>query len=110
MPRHAGDYNYRLKIQQPIYTTAASGQRTIVAWVDVVNAWANLEQLGGDETFGSDQRSQSQRVSFRIRFVTGITPQMHFLHRGQRYDIKSVEEAERRTELRLVAEVFEAET
>lgn len=110
MPSHAGEYNYRIKIQQAATSTAASGQRVTSAMTDVANPWARIEQQGGDETFGSDQRSQSQRTTFVIRYREGIIPTMFILHRGQLYDIKTVEEIERRTELRMVAEVFEAES
>lgn len=110
MPSHAGEYNYRIRIQQANYTKQPGGQRTITGYDEVALAWARIEQVGGDEAFGSDQRSQSQRTTFIIRYITGIIPKMFISHRGQLYDIKTVEEIERRTELRMVCEVFEAKT
>lgn len=109
MSQRAGKYEDRIAIQQAVYSTSASGQRQIVAWVDVCNPWAEREHQSGGESFGSDQRSQSQLVAFKIRYRRGIDPKMFVLYDGQRYDIKTVEEIERRETLRLVCEVFEAE-
>lgn len=105
----SGKLDQRGTIERPNELRGSSGQAiTSPTWVTFATLWFETEpsQAGG-EFFGDDKRSNVQRRVFRCRFVEGVTTKMRVNIRGEHYDIKAIEEPDRRRALRLVCEVRE---
>lgn len=69
------------------------------AWVTIAHVWAEVTFGSGGESFEADQTAARQRVTFRIRFRRGVSPEMRVVLDGNVYQVEDVAEPVRREEL-----------
>lgn len=95
-----GTLDRRITLQRPPVEAEvdAVGQPTD-AWVTVATVWAEVIFGGGSESFEADQTAARQRVTFRIRFRRGVSPEMRVVLDGNVYQVEDVAEPKRREEL-----------
>lgn len=85
------------RLDRPIeiqrYTTVAgtAGARTRT-WLKLADAWANVREIRGTETEKSDTDYPVLRVSFTVRDVSGVLPEMRVLHEGKYFEIIEIKE------------------
>lgn len=104
----AGPLDRRIQIQQAAITRAASGQE-IESWSTLATVWAELMQgSGGEDLEESTQRISARKVTWRIRYRSGITPKMRVIWDTHVYEVLDVAEHERRRWLHLMCEVVNA--
>lgn len=105
----SGRLDQRGTIDRPVELRGATGQAiTSPGWETHATLWFEAEpaQAGG-EFFANDKRANVQRQVFRCRWVDGVTTKMRVKIGDAVYDIKAIEEPDRRRSLRLVCEVRE---
>ena len=94
----------RIVIQQ---TTQAVGARGGIAdtWATFKIRWARVEPIGGAEGFTGDRERAARRVTFELRYTSGVTPKMRVSWDSRIFDILSVSNIdERNRELQLLTE------
>lgn len=105
----SGRLDQRGTIERPVELRGATGQAiTSSTWDTFVSRWFEAEpsQAGG-EFFGDDKRANVQRQVFKCRWVEGVTTKMRVRIGDAIFDIKAIEEPDRRRMLRLICEVRE---
>lgn len=79
----AGKLRHRVEIQA--VTEARDGHGGITrTWTTVVNRWAAIEPLSGQERFSAQQVNPELTHQVRLRYWSGLTPKHRFKH-GSRY-------------------------
>ena len=85
----AGKLRHRITIQE--YTTAANDFGEMVkTWATYVTVWGLIKPLTGDEKFTADQTTPGLSHEIRIRYKSGITPDMQLRFDGRTFGIVSV--------------------
>lgn len=99
----AGSLDRQITIQQASVTLDSYGQPS-ESWSTfaTVNAWKR--EPSARERFTSNQRVAQETVTFRTRYLDGVTPKMRISYDGRTYDILGVTELGRRDGLDLYAE------
>lgn len=90
----AGTLRHKVTIQKLDGTLDAAGQEN-QTWVDVVQAWAAIEPLRGDERFTAQQEVAQVTTRIRTRFLdlgldpVGVRPKMRvkFIDLAQNPDL-----------------------
>lgn len=90
----AGALSRRIKVQSRAGTQDALGQ-PVETWSDTLSAWADVRTRGGLETIRDDREQPVGKVSFRIRYRTGITTAQRVVFNGVNYAITAVLHDER---------------
>lgn len=86
-----GRLNKRVKIQRPVYNTAAgSGEQSILRWDNVAEVWATVEPFSGREYFAAAQTQSSVTHKITIRYRSGIDQTMRVLFKERQFYIESV--------------------
>lgn len=83
----AGRLNNRVTIQQPGSNKDAYGHATKETWADVVTVWAEVKPVTGRERWASDHVANTSTVAIKIRYRTGIKPEMRVIHGSHTYQI-----------------------
>lgn len=84
-----GQLRHRVTIQAKTITRGTDGS-VIESWADTATVWAAVEPLTGREYWAAQQINAERTVKFRIRYRSGITPQMRISYSSRTFDIKSV--------------------
>jgi SPP1 family predicted phage head-tail adaptor len=76
-------------------------------WRDVIaRAWVGIEPLSGTELFRAQQVNPEITTRIRMRYRTGIRPDMRVVYRSKAYEVLAVIDVEARgRELELLAKV-----
>lgn len=85
----AGWLRHRIKIQKLTETRSASGQVNR-DWEDYLSAWASIEPLRGREYLQGKQADASVDHRIRMRYRSGITPDMQVVFGSRKFEIVSV--------------------
>ncbi len=85
----AGRLSERIAIEQKSVTRAANGEE-VVTWTTYATTWAEVTPLRGREFFAAAQMQDSIDYRIRIRYRSGVVPQMRIMWRGTPLDIVSV--------------------
>ena len=98
----AGKLRHRVTIQQNTPTRDSFGAE-VESWSDVTTIWAAVEPLQGREFFDAQAVNPETTTRIRIRYRSGIVPEMRVAWGSHTYDIQSVIEPEsNRRELHLL--------
>lgn len=101
--RDPGQMQDRLLLERPVKTPDATGGES-VTWATVRTVWARRLSEKGVETFAGAALLGKVEAGFAIRYwpAHGLDQEHRFTHAGRVYNISSVVESERRTELVLL--------
>jgi SPP1 family predicted phage head-tail adaptor len=103
MAMRAGKLRHRVTIQEDQGTTQDSLGQEIEDWQDVATVWAAVEPLQGREFLEAKQLQAEVTTRIRIRYRSGIEPEMRVVWGSHTYDVVSVVELEsRRQEIELM--------
>ena len=98
-----GAMRERFTLEQAI-RTADGGGGAAVTWEAVVELWAHVRPITGDERLRHDQLSGRLTHEVWIRYRAGVTPAMRFRQDTRIYDIVAAVEVERRRRLKCLCE------
>lgn len=59
-------------------------------WVDVARSWASINPISGKEIFAAETVSSEITHKIKIRYRSGITPDMRIVFNGRIFEIKSI--------------------
>ena len=85
----AGRMRRKITIESDTPTQNTYGE-PIESWSTYATVWASVEPLNGREYFNSQQTAAEISTRFRIRYKSGITPDMRVVLDSNNYDIRSI--------------------
>ena len=85
----SGRLRHRVVIQEVDPTADSLGQ-PVPAWTEVATVWGSVEPLQGREFFAAQQVNADTTVRIRLRYRSGITPDMRISWDGRIYNILSI--------------------
>jgi SPP1 family predicted phage head-tail adaptor len=97
----AGPLRQRVTIKDKSVSQNTYGEE-VITWTDVDTVWAAVEPLSGREFLEGKQITAEVSTRIRIRYRSGITPEMQVVFGSITYDIHSIihiEEREREIHL-----------
>ena len=97
----AGPLRQRVTIQEKSALQNNYGEE-VITWTDLATVWAEVEPLSGREFLEVKQITAEVSTRIRIRYRSGITPEMRIEFGSIVYDIHSIihiEEREREIHL-----------
>ena len=105
----AAKYDRVLTIQVNTPTTNDANEE-VASWANSITGEpCMVKPFKGNETYEADQLRSVQLKEFWIRFRTGITEEHRIVFESENYRMLSIEEIRRRSELKIIAEVRDAE-
>jgi SPP1 family predicted phage head-tail adaptor len=93
----------RLVLEQPV-RAADGGGGASVAWQAVVELWAHVRPISGEERLVQDQLAGRLTHEVWVRWRAGVVPAMRFRQGARIYDIVAVLERGRRAHLKCLCE------
>ena len=97
-----GDLRHRITLQECVSGQNEAGQ-PIQEWHDVATVWAAIEPLRGREYWAAAQVQSEVTTRIRIRYRSGIRPDMRVLYGGRVFNVTAViDPEERHHELQLM--------
>lgn len=98
----AGKLRHRVTIEQRTQTFDANGSPTDT-WTAFATVWASVEPLSGRELLNAEQIQPVVSHRVRLRYLSGVQPEMRVLHDSRALNIESViNKEERNIELELL--------
>lgn len=98
----AGNLRNRIVVQDKSVTQNAYGEE-VITWTAVASVWAAIEPLMGREFMAAQQVQAEVTTRIRLRYISGLAPEMRVLFGGRVFEILSVQHVyERRRELILM--------
>lgn len=94
----------RITIQQPTRTANAFGE-TVESFSTLVEVWASKMDDSGKEQYEMGQVTSVTNVTFGIRYLSTVKPDMMVLYDGQTFIIRSIEETGRKWGMMLKTEL-----
>ncbi len=97
----AGRLRQRVTIQYKVVVKDSFGQETIT-WTELATVWAEVAPLTGREFMEGRQETAEVSTRIRIRYRSGVEPEMRAVHAGTIYNILAVlhvDEREREIQL-----------
>jgi len=85
----AGELRHRVTIQQKSVVRDTYGEED-VTWTDVATVWGSVEPLQGREFIEAKQTQAEITTRIRIRYRSGISPEMRAVWDGHTYDLEAV--------------------
>lgn len=102
----AGTLRQRVTIQDKSVVRDTYGGETI-SWTDVAEVWAAVEPLQGREYLEARQTMAEVTTRIRVRYRSGITPEMRVEYDSRNYEILAVIHVrEQQRELHLMCREF----
>lgn len=100
-----GRLDRRITIQAVSETRTATGSAS-KTWADWQTVWASVSYslAGSDETEQLAQQNSVERVTFKIRYLKGLSAKHRICYDGELYDILHIQEDGRRHFLNIVTE------
>lgn len=98
----AAIFRHRITLQELVTGQDEAGQ-PVQEWQDVATVWAAVEPLRGREYWAAAQVQSEVTTRIRIRYRSGVRPDMRVLYDGRLYNINAViDPEERHMELQLM--------
>ena len=91
----AGKLRHRVTIKQKSVSRDSYGAEDIT-WQVVATVWAAVEPLQGREFIDGKQLQAERTTRIRIRYRSGVAPEMRVVFGSHVYDVQSVIEPETR--------------
>lgn len=100
----AGKLRHRVTIKSKSATRDTFGGE-VITWTTYATVWAAVEPLTGREWLEGRQPTAEVTTRIRIRYRSGITPEMQAVYGAHTYDILAVvQPEENRQELQLMCQ------
>lgn len=99
----AGDLDRRVTIRRLTLGADDGYGNQVEEWTDVATLWAEVKQTGGTEFLAAGRIGDETRLTFRVRYLAGITTTDRAVYQGVEHDIVEVRELGRRKGLELFA-------
>jgi len=97
-----GELRHRITIQQLSSSQDTYGEN-VDTWVDVATVYAAVNPISGRELFAAEKENSEITHRVKIRYRSGITPDMRVLFEGREFSIMYViDYKERHIELQLM--------
>lgn len=77
----------RAKYDDAGFPVLDSSGEEVVEFITLKRVYATVNDLFGQEKYLAKQFINEKITSFKIRYMTGITPNMYILFQSQRYEI-----------------------
>lgn len=98
----AGLLRERVTLKSKTVTQNSYGEE-VITWVTLATVWAGVEPLAGREYLEGQSLDVEITTRIRIRYRTGIVPEMLVVHDTHNYNVRSVINSfERKRELVLM--------
>lgn len=98
----AAIFRHRITLQELVTGQDEAGQ-PVREWQDVATVWAAVEPLRGREYWAAAQVQSEVTTRIRIRYRSGIRPDMRVLYGGRVFNVTAViDPEERHVELQLM--------
>jgi SPP1 family predicted phage head-tail adaptor len=88
---NAGELNRRIAILEKTVTRSSSGAESL-SWSTKANAWAKVEDKGGNESIQNDEYVMTSRLDIKIRFRSDLDTEMRIQYNNKDYEILSISE------------------
>tara|TARA_Y100000015_G_C2378486_1_gene83780 strand:- start:645 stop:959 length:315 start_codon:yes stop_codon:yes gene_type:complete len=88
---NAGELNRRIAILEKTVSRSNSGAE-ILSWSTKVNAWAKVEDKGGNESIQNEEYVMTSRLDIKIRFRSDLDTEMRIQYNNKEYEILSISE------------------
>jgi len=85
----AGALRHRIAIQENTSTENSRGEK-VPGWTTYYQCWASVADLSGREFFEANQSQSQISTEIRMRYKSGITPQMRVVFGSRAFEIVSV--------------------
>jgi len=92
-----GKLRHRVTIQNKVTLPDGYGGVTST-WQDVATVWASVEPLNGRELYAAQQVKAELTHRIRIRYMSGIKPEMRIVFDNRSFDIEAIIDPEERHE------------
>lgn len=100
----AGKLRHRVTIKQKSVTRDSFGGE-VITWTAVATVWAAVEPLTGREWLEGRQVAAEVSTRIRVRYRSGVLPEMQATYGSHTYDILAViQPEENRQELQLMCQ------
>ncbi len=86
----AGKLRHRITIQQRSESARDDYGAPTYAWSTLATRWASIEPLRGQERFIADQTQSGVTHRVRLRYLSGVKPEMRFDYDGRTFEIAQV--------------------
>ena len=86
-----GDFYNYLTIQSYVTSDSAYGDNDEYSWITYTNCFAEVVPESESEGVKNNQIENTNRVTWRIRYNSGITENMRILFDGNYYDITGIQ-------------------
>ena len=98
----AAIFRHRITLQELVTGQDEAGQ-PVQEWQDVATVWAAVEPLRGREYWAAAQVQSEVTTRIRIRYRSGVRPDMRVLYGGRVFNVTAViDPEERHMELQLM--------
>lgn len=92
-----GKLRHRVTIQNKVTLPDGYGGVTST-WQDVATVWASVEPLNGRELYAAQQVKTELSHRVRIRYMSGIKPEMRIAFDNRTFEIEAIIDPEERHE------------
>jgi len=92
-----GKLRHRVTIQNKVTLLDGYGGVTST-WQDVATVWASVEPLNGRELYAAQQVKAELTHRIRIRYMSGIKPEMRIAFDNRTFEIEAIIDPEERHE------------
>lgn len=100
----AGRLRHRVTLKSKSVTRDTFGGE-VITWVTAYTVWAAVEPLAGREWLEGRQATAEVTTRIRMRYRSGITPEMQAVYGAHTYDVLAViQPEENRRELQLMCQ------
>ena len=91
-----GDFYNYITFETRVTSDSDYGDNDLYTWTTFTNAWAQVLPESETESVINNQVENVNRLSWKIRYMTGITENMRIYFDGEYYDITGIREEGRR--------------
>jgi len=92
-----GKLRHRITIQEKVTVPDGYGGVTST-WKDVATVWSSVEPLKGRELYAAQQVKAELSHRVRIRYMSGIKPEMRIAFDNRTFEIEAIIDPEERHE------------
>lgn len=104
---HIGERDRSITIERKLVGANSFNEQDVTGWETVCCVMAKVSESQGDESYQSDQLTESRITVFDIRYKSGIDVEMRIAYNGRYYEIRSIIEPDRRRSLKIKAELLD---
>lgn len=100
----AGKLDRTITLQAPSYGIPDDYGAVVTTWGDPITVRAELVAIASDEAVKDSGEAATKAITFRIRYVDGITTAHRLSYAGSYFNVRDIREIGRREALEVLAE------